>query len=51
MSTGRIVFDWRARSPDRPVAREIYRQADEEPLDERATATSLSQGLLAALAG
>src|SRR5271154_4505222 len=39
MSAGRIVFDGAAEALTDPVAREIYGQADDEPLEERATAT------------
>ena len=50
MSAGRIVFDGAPEALTDPVASEIYGQADDEPLDDRTTATSLPGGSLPALA-
>jgi phosphonate transport system ATP-binding protein len=51
MSAGRIVFDGAPEALTDQVAREIYRQSDDEPLDKRETATKLPGGSIAALAG
>jgi phosphonate transport system ATP-binding protein len=50
MSAGRIVFDGPPKALTDLVAREIYGQADDEPLTEPGTATSVPGGSLAALA-
>jgi phosphonate transport system ATP-binding protein len=51
MSAGRIVFDGTPEALTDAVAREIYGQADDQPMDKRDTATPLPGGSLAALAG
>jgi phosphonate transport system ATP-binding protein len=51
MSAGRIVFDGAPEDLTDLVARDIYGPAEDQPLDARATSSSLPAGSLAALAG
>jgi phosphonate transport system ATP-binding protein len=51
MSAGRIVFDGAPEALTDSVARDIYGQAEDEPLDGRAASTSLPAASLATLAG
>jgi phosphonate transport system ATP-binding protein len=50
MAAGKIVFDGAPEALTDPMARELYGQANNQPLDGRATATGLPGGSPAALA-